>query len=71
MLRRKRSYLGTGVSIIRDITFTGNTNDWEEESILNLLALLANMDVDVQADVMIISFGVLNLTEPSLLRVSE
>ena len=30
-----------------DITFTRSPNDWEEESILNLLYLLAELNVDV------------------------
>jgi len=30
-----------------DITFTRSPNDWEEESILNLLSLLVDLNVDV------------------------
>jgi len=32
------------------ISFTRSPNDWAEESILSLLALLANSDVDVQSE---------------------
>jgi len=33
-----------------DITFTRSSNDWEEESILNLLTLLADLKVDVHPE---------------------
>jgi len=55
-----------------DITFTRILNDWEEESILNLLSLLPDLNVDVHLeseDKIVWSHGSRGIFSVKLLRV--